>query len=624
MKKERIFVIFAIGPVQSYIAHARRTQDLWAGSQLLSYLMQQALQGLPAEARAQNLLYPPLTDAKMEKGLPNQAVLLAPSPEVGQQWVGQMKEAVESAWQEVAQSVRQTFVKIIPQNEQAWQTIWDRQVVDWLEIYWVVWRSEEATYAKAFAEASMMVSARKQLRHIATQEESGLKSSLSGNREALRGEQTSLREVRRFWREVQQNEKVGGWQIGRGEYLDAIDTIKRFAARFKNEIDPQKFPSTRSIACADYRLALLEHWAELQDVLETFIHTVERLANGRRGILFKADHEPVPLLAEKAKEVKGEALLRLDGDFFYPDFYTESRWEELVGQNNINSNDARNLKRVADTLKAVYQATDALGIPRPSTYYALMVLDGDKMGEKLRRAKGKKEHKAFSKVVADFAIDDVPKIVGHRFVGAVVYAGGDDVFALFPTSEALLAANEVRQRFGMIFDNEELAWVHEGDASLPTASAGIAMVHHMYPLQTAVHQARTAEAQAKNEVGRNGFVVHRATRSGKPQIIGSKWELEGQVVVDRLEEVTHLIASKHLSAKFAYELLEEAPALLLVQDAWEAEIGRLLKRHTIKPFDKEQLASHLASWAKQEDVGIVALANWMVLAAFLGRGGEHG
>lgn len=38
-------VIFAIGPVQSYIAAARRTQDLWAGSRLLSDIMAHALDG---------------------------------------------------------------------------------------------------------------------------------------------------------------------------------------------------------------------------------------------------------------------------------------------------------------------------------------------------------------------------------------------------------------------------------------------------------------------------------------------------------------------------------------------------------------------------------------------------
>lgn len=36
-------IIFSIGPVQSFIAQARKTQDLWVGSYLLSYLTGVAL-----------------------------------------------------------------------------------------------------------------------------------------------------------------------------------------------------------------------------------------------------------------------------------------------------------------------------------------------------------------------------------------------------------------------------------------------------------------------------------------------------------------------------------------------------------------------------------------------------
>jgi len=44
----RDLVIFALGPVQAFIATARRTQDLWMGSQLLSLL---ALAGVGGRRR---------------------------------------------------------------------------------------------------------------------------------------------------------------------------------------------------------------------------------------------------------------------------------------------------------------------------------------------------------------------------------------------------------------------------------------------------------------------------------------------------------------------------------------------------------------------------------------------
>mgnify|MGYP001054567604 CR=1 FL=1 len=53
-------LIFSIGPVQDFIAAARRTQDLWMGSFLLAYLASRALKAMQ-EADAQ-ILYPDLKD----------------------------------------------------------------------------------------------------------------------------------------------------------------------------------------------------------------------------------------------------------------------------------------------------------------------------------------------------------------------------------------------------------------------------------------------------------------------------------------------------------------------------------------------------------------------------------
>ena len=36
-------VVYSIGPVQSFIARARKTEDLWSGSYLLSELVGQAM-----------------------------------------------------------------------------------------------------------------------------------------------------------------------------------------------------------------------------------------------------------------------------------------------------------------------------------------------------------------------------------------------------------------------------------------------------------------------------------------------------------------------------------------------------------------------------------------------------
>lgn len=54
------FLLFTIGPVQNFIATARKTQDLWAGSYILSYLTYKSLEPLIDELGPDIVIYPNL------------------------------------------------------------------------------------------------------------------------------------------------------------------------------------------------------------------------------------------------------------------------------------------------------------------------------------------------------------------------------------------------------------------------------------------------------------------------------------------------------------------------------------------------------------------------------------
>ncbi|MEO0111631.1 MAG: type III-B CRISPR-associated protein Cas10/Cmr2, partial [candidate division WOR-3 bacterium] len=54
------FLLFTIGPVQEFIATARKTSDLWAGSYLLSYLTYKAIEIILEELGPDNVIYPNL------------------------------------------------------------------------------------------------------------------------------------------------------------------------------------------------------------------------------------------------------------------------------------------------------------------------------------------------------------------------------------------------------------------------------------------------------------------------------------------------------------------------------------------------------------------------------------
>jgi CRISPR-associated protein Cmr2 len=67
------FLLFQIGPVQDYIAQARRTLDLWSGSYLLSYLIAAGLKHIALNYGPDNVIFPnlcgqPIFDRKRSPG----------------------------------------------------------------------------------------------------------------------------------------------------------------------------------------------------------------------------------------------------------------------------------------------------------------------------------------------------------------------------------------------------------------------------------------------------------------------------------------------------------------------------------------------------------------------------
>lgn len=54
------FLLFSIGPVQEFIATARKTQDLWMGSYILSYLSWQAMKVVAEECGPDAIVFPDL------------------------------------------------------------------------------------------------------------------------------------------------------------------------------------------------------------------------------------------------------------------------------------------------------------------------------------------------------------------------------------------------------------------------------------------------------------------------------------------------------------------------------------------------------------------------------------
>jgi Predicted hydrolase of the HD superfamily (permuted catalytic motifs) len=71
----------------------------------------------------------------------------------------------------------------------------------------------------------------------------------------------------------------------------------------------------------------------------------------------------------------------------------------------------------------------------PPVYYAIVVMDGDSMGEKISKAFEENKIIDITEKLSEFS-KEVKGIV-EKYSGISVYSGGDDVLALFPLETAL-------------------------------------------------------------------------------------------------------------------------------------------------------------------------------------------
>lgn len=137
---------FTLGPVQGFVAQARRTRDLWAGSFLLSWLAGQAMAAV--EAGGGMIVLPavdgdPLLAAIRERpggfgpavgSLPNRFKARVPDDFNPRR----CRDAIDAAWQGLAHAVWEQFVAPVAHLGRDTQAIWERQVAGFWDVSWVV------------------------------------------------------------------------------------------------------------------------------------------------------------------------------------------------------------------------------------------------------------------------------------------------------------------------------------------------------------------------------------------------------------------------------------------------------------------------------------------------------
>ena len=501
---------FALGPVQEFIAQARRTRDFWAGSFLLSWLAGVAM--LAVEKQGGKMRRPlPLRDyldwlVGEGKGepprqgcIPNRFVA-----EIGEEFDSKLvAEAVREAWQALAERIWEGELKNHT-GTKVYDT-WRRQVDNFWEIQWAISSGPDED----------VLDRRKSWRTHFHRPEPGAKCTLMGNWQELSGE-SNKEDAEQFWEPLR--EKLG-LDPDKKERLCAIAAIKRQLARHFNKdfsitLLPGRLdlklkgwnldasvPSVYYMVAVPWLIRILEKTADVS-LLEG-VHSAARAI----GICYSEQHSHIPRLAAiyKEREFPSQFLADLDASVFF--------------DSELNDTD---LYPDRDKIGALREALRALKVQKPAPYYALLAMDVDKLGGNLSPE--------LSKAVSEFTTKHVPGIVAEQHHGFLVYAGGDDLLALLPLDTALPCAAALHKAY---VDSTKR---HGVDS---TISAAVLFAHVKVSLGKVIEDVRDLlKRVAKDGCGRDALAVRTWNPGGSNLEWGLPWsealDEAGNVVIQAL------------------------------------------------------------------------------------------
>ena len=524
-------LILSIGPVQEFIETARKCRDLWFGSWLLSELARAAAAAVVAaegRASAEVLVFPGADVSDRSRAVANKVVArIAGDP-------ARLAAAAERAVRERLVEVRdRAFARVghgdARRAELFHEGVACAQVDGLIEVVWAAAEESTAGYRAALDAAEGALGAAKNTKRWkqpSWARDGVPKSSLDGVRESVLDE--------RLFPPPDRERARGGERLRRSfgvhgsERLCGVGLLKRFGSTepaTASEARPERIFSTSHVASAPFRAGLArlgaaQAWASFAADLDA-VH---------RDLV--ADLDTVP--AHGADPITG----RVDGAVFYEGRLVEEL-EELEGEPPRERVEAAR-KALARFLRTV----KPLGEPNP--YYALLLADGDRMGAVIGAAASFEEHRRLSAELEAFASSARGVVADHE--GALVYSGGDDVLALLPLHRALACATTLSRAFA----ERMRPWKQAETGESPTLSVGLAIVHHLVPLDEALAMVRDTEKRAKRVDGKNALAIRVKRRGGEAVEVTGTWG----TVEHELDALVGLHRRGSVSAKAQYELMD--------------------------------------------------------------------
>jgi CRISPR-associated protein Cmr2 len=503
--KKQYLLLFTIGPVKSFINDSRKTQDLFGGSSLLSFLMHTAIDTAKNSFDSFELITPvyDIDNYNQKKpGIPNRFIAII------------YTDNIQTNMDKVKSKVIDTFAQIpkidnLPKGAQV-------QLEKALDIHWVAIPVSD-NYKNDFIRINQELAAKKNIRVFDNQKtETGRKCMVDGRRnvkfyrrnktdEKYKNDNDLARnklfqhknEVNIYKENDEKELKI--WHLQEGEGISAVTLRKRMHLN-----DPHKFPSTVAVSLMDL---------------------FEKLKGNENFITFK-------------NKVQGTGsatkyLSHSDDQLFYR--------ENIKAIINDNTKSDTCIKEHEDWSKN-------LEIPI-TKYYALVRFDGDNMGDWFTgkyftdETKLKENQIALSTALGNFG-KTIKDNIGKP-IGKVIYAGGEDFMAFINIHHLKKAVDIIQDTF----KQEVIDSICKISNHTLSISMGIAIAHYKQPLAMVLQKAKDMEKLAKDS-GRNGFAMAVIKHSGTTIHTRYKWNKCDIDAFAHLDSIRQKLNDKIFSPQF--------------------------------------------------------------------------
>jgi CRISPR-associated protein Cmr2 len=589
-------LIFTIGPVQSFIASARKTQDLFAGSAILSNLVKCACERLENKIEAPASIepvFPKLDSQSLYATNPNRFAVLV------KKFEGDIEKIIQQVKAEV---INDDFVKIalgklskdIPEK-QALHPNATYQLQNLPEIYWGAMKLEniEEEYAEKYTLLESYLGGIKNIRNLVQFEEAGRKCNVDGvhnviiyrmseNNESTHKLyiDTATNPVHIIKKQDEAYAKI--WELSPGEGLSAVSFYKRRVS-----------PETGDDNNKAYQIA--HNYPSTARV--SLMHLLEPSGKeGRQNVKEFDEFKDYNKLVGS----NGTIFEHSDDQLFY---------EENINVNTISKGGVLKegytnetaLEKIKEGRKALSEKMKAEKLEDFTTkYYALLMFDGDRMGEWLSGENLADKiqllafHQELSELLHEFAKQARGILVEPH--GKTVYAAGEDFLGFVNLNSLIKVLKELRN----LFDTEVNQKIKKafkfkpltpGSLETPdlTFSAGIAIAHYKQPLPTVLEEARSAEKTAKDTGGNRCCISVMRHSGGTTRCVlpfGEEREKVEEKLVLKLEQIGALqiiireIKEDNFSNTFIYQLIREMRIWEKVEigGMFDTEAKRLIER----------------------------------------------